>query len=98
MMEEFMLPCLNKSLTGIDCFGCGGQRALLMVFKAEFTQAFFMFPAIYPILALLAFLIVNLFVKFRYDFQIKIALIIFSGAVMLISYLIKMNTYFQLTQ
>jgi len=97
-MEEFMLPCLNKSLTGVDCFGCGGQRALLLVFKAEFSQAFYMFPGIYPILILLAFLIVNLFVKIRYDFQIKIALIIFSGAVMLISYLIKMNTYLQLTQ
>jgi len=97
-MEEFMLPCLNKSLTGVDCFGCGGQRALLLVFKAEFTQAFFMFPAIYPILFLLVFLILNLFIKFRYDFQIKIALIIFSGAVMLISYLIKMNHFIQLTQ
>ena len=60
-MEEFMLPCLNKSLTGVDCFGCGGQRALLLVFKAEFSQAFYMFPGIYPILILLAFLIVNLF-------------------------------------
>lgn len=97
-MEEFMLPCFNKSLTGVDCFGCGAQRALLLVFEAEFRQAFYMFPGIYPILILLAFLILNLFVKFRYDFQIKIALIIFSGAVMLISYLIKMNTYLQLTQ
>jgi len=97
-MEEFMLPCLNKSLTGVDCFGCGGQRALLLVFKAEFTRAFLMFPAIYPILLLLAFLVLNLFVKFRYDFQIKITLIIFSGAVMLISYLIKMNQLIQLTQ
>ena len=97
-MEEFMLPCLNKSLTGVDCFGCGGQRALLLVFKAEFTRAFLMFPAIYPILLLLAFLVLNLFVKFRYDFQIKITLIIFSGAVMLICYLIKMNQLIQLTQ
>ncbi|TDN81266.1 uncharacterized protein DUF2752 [Salegentibacter sp. 24] len=97
-MEEYMLPCLNKSLFGVDCFGCGGQRALLMVFRAEFHQAFIMFPAIYPILFLFCFLILNLFVKFRYDFQIKIALIIFSGAVMLISYLIKMNNFIQLTQ
>jgi hypothetical protein len=97
-MEDFMLPCLNKSLFGVDCFGCGGQRALLLVLKAEFNQAFLMFPAIYPILFLLTFLILNLFVKFRYDFEIKIALIILSGAVMLISYLIKMNNYIQLTQ
>jgi hypothetical protein len=97
-MEEFMLPCLNKSLFGVECFGCGGQRALLLVFQAEFSKAFFMYPAIYPILLLLVFLVFNLFKKIKYDFQIKIGLIIFSGAVMMISYMIKMNYYLQLTQ
>ena len=55
-MEEFMLPCLNKQLFGIDCLGCGAQRALVLVFQGEFTAAFKMFPAIYTILTLLLFL------------------------------------------
>ena len=97
-MEEFMLPCLNKSLFGVECFGCGGQRALSLVLQGEFSQAFYMFPAIYPMLLLLGFLVFNLFKKFKYDFQLKIGLIIFCGVVMMISYLVKMNHFLQLTQ
>ncbi|HET7361074.1 MAG TPA: DUF2752 domain-containing protein, partial [Salinimicrobium sp.] len=74
-MEEFMFPCLNKQLFGIDCLGCGAQRALLLVFQGEFSAAFKMYPAIYSLLVLAAFLVTNLFIKFRTDFYIKIGLI-----------------------
>ncbi|CAN5318280.1 DUF2752 domain-containing protein [soil metagenome] len=88
-MEEFLLPCLNKQIFGLDCYGCGGQRALLMVINGEFYSAFKMFPAIYPLLILLGFVLVNLFVKFKTDYIIKISLIIITGGVMLINYFIK---------
>ena len=47
-MEDLLLPCLNKQIFGLDCYGCGGQRALLMVFNGDFAAAYRMFPAIYP--------------------------------------------------
>ncbi len=89
-MEEYMLPCLNKSLFGVDCFGCGGQRALVLLLQGEFTEAFYMYPAIYPIAVLFLFLIFNLFYRFKKDFQIKIGLIIFCGLVMAVNYSFKM--------
>ena len=46
-MEEYMLPCMHKKLWGIDCIGCGTQRAAYMVTQGEFVSAFKMFPAIY---------------------------------------------------
>ncbi|OUD37926.1 DUF2752 domain-containing protein, partial [Flavobacterium psychrophilum] len=46
-IEEFMIPCLSKTLFGVDCLGCGTQRALILVLKGKFTEAFYMFPAIY---------------------------------------------------
>ncbi len=46
-MEEFMLPCLNKELFGVDCIGCGIQRATVLLFRGEFIAAFKMYPAIY---------------------------------------------------
>ncbi len=92
-----MLPCLNKSLFGIECTGCGAQRATVYLISGEFSQAFFMYPAIYPIAILLLFLVFNLFFRFRNDFAIKIGLIIFSAAVMIISYIIKMYHIFNLT-
>lgn len=90
-MEEFMLPCLNKQLFGLDCLGCGAQRALVMVFRGEFAGAFKMFPAIYPILLLLLFLIANLFFKFKGDWFVKIGLIVFSAVTMIAAYLYKMS-------
>lgn len=93
-MEEFMLPCLNKQLFGFDCIGCGAQRALLLVFKGEFSAAFTMYPAIYSLLLLLFFIVLNFFVKFKKAMLIKNGLIIATAAIMIISYYFKMKTYF----
>lgn len=90
-MEEFMLPCLNKTLFGVDCPGCGAQRALLMVFEGEFTAAFHMYPAIYTVLLLLLFLVFNLFKKFKYDWHIKAGLIVLNAGIIVTAYLYKFS-------
>ena len=92
-MEEFMLPCLNKQLFGIDCLGCGIQRATALLFKGEFVAAFKMYPAIYTLIILLIFLITNIWVKFKYDRIIKISLIVLNVLIVVIGYMIKMNKY-----
>jgi hypothetical protein len=92
-MEEFMLPCLNKQLFGIDCLGCGIQRATALLFQGEFIAAFKMYPAIYTLIILLFFLITNIWVKFKYDRIIKISLIILNVLIVVIGYMIKMNKY-----
>ncbi|RZS90440.1 uncharacterized protein DUF2752 [Aquimarina brevivitae] len=62
-MEQYKLPCLNKKLFGIDCPGCGMQRSIALPIKSVFSEAFFMYPAIYRLL----FLAFNLFVKYQYS-------------------------------
>lgn len=93
-MEDLLLPCLNKQIFGLDCYGCGGQRALLMVFNGEFAAAYKMFPAVYPLLFLLIFVLVNLVFKFKFDYIIKISLILITAGVILINYAIKMFNIF----
>lgn len=93
-LQEYMLPCLNKKIFGIDCMGCGLQRSVALLFQGEFTEAFYMFPAIYPMLILLVFVVLNLFIKIKYASQIKIALVIFAIAVVVVSYFIKMSRFF----
>ncbi len=90
-LEDYMLPCLNKRLFGIECPGCGIQRSLSLLLKGEFTAAFYMYPAIYTLLLLASFLIVNLFVKFKYQSIIKMSLIILNVLIILVSYFIKLN-------
>ena len=93
-MEEFMLPCLNKQLFGVDCLGCGAQRALVLVFQGQFSAAFRMYPAIYTILILLIFLLINFFVNFKKALQIKAGLLILNAVIIIVSYYFKMENYF----
>lgn len=93
-MEEFMLPCLNKQLFGIDCPGCGAQRAFLLIFQGEFSAALKMYPAIYSIIPLIFFLFVNIFIKFKNDWLLKIGLIIFNVIVIIVAYVFKMSHFY----
>ena len=93
-MEEFLLPCMNKEIFGMECYGCGGQRALLLLMDGEFISAFKMFPAIYPLLFLLIFVFFNIFYKFKYDFTIKIGLILLTAAIIFLNYAVKMFNFF----
>ena len=88
-----MIPCLNKELFGIECMGCGLQRAVVLLFKGDFSGAFAMYPAVYTLLLLGIFLIFNIFYRFKYDAQIKTGFIAVNILVIVISYIIKMNVF-----
>ncbi|PXY43710.1 hypothetical protein DMB68_19190 [Flavobacterium hydrophilum] len=62
-LEKYMLPCLSKTLFGVECLGCGFQRALFLLFKGNFFAAFKMYPAIYTTLIFLIFLTLHFFDK-----------------------------------
>ena len=92
-MEDYMLPCLNKKLFGIECLGCGMQRATALLFEGEFIAAFKIYPAIYTLILLALFLVFNLTIKFRFDRIIKISLIVLNVLIIVISYAIKMSKH-----
>ena len=87
--KDLMLPCLSKQILGMDCPGCGIQRAVLLLFQGEFLAAFKMYPAIYPILGLFGFLILDQFFKIKYANTISISLMILSVLLILINFTIK---------
>ena len=90
-LEDYMLPCLNKKFFGVDCLGCGIQRALSLVFQGEFVAAFKMYPAIYTLLLLAIIVSINFFYKVKYAQKIISILAIVNIAIIVISYIIKMN-------
>ncbi|SDR99812.1 Protein of unknown function [Polaribacter sp. KT25b] len=95
-LEDYMLPCLNKKLFGIDCLGCGFQRSLLSVIKGDFTAAFNLYPAIFTILIMAFFLLLHLKFKFKNGKKIIIILAIVNVLIIVISYYIKMKPLFNL--
>lgn len=88
-VKDYMLPCLSKQVLGIECPGCGIQRAVYLLFQGEFFAAFKMYPAIYPILALFGFLFLDQFIKIKYVNKIIISLMIISVLSILINYFLK---------
>jgi hypothetical protein len=89
-VKDLMLPCMSKQLFGIDCPGCGIQRSVWLLFQGEFLAAFKMYPAIYPILGLFAFLLLDQFFRIKHANKISISLMIMSVMLILINFLYKL--------
>lgn len=89
-MEEYMMPCMNKQLFGIECPGCGTQRAIAFLIEGEFYEAFKIFPAIYTLVLFFVFLSLHLLDKKRNYSKLVIAIAILNGIVVLVSYAYKM--------
>ncbi|WP_416372465.1 DUF2752 domain-containing protein [Aquimarina algiphila] len=70
------------------------QRSIVLLLKGEFSAAFHMYPAIYPLMLLLAFIGFNFFIQFKNGKSIKVGLMIFTALTMIISYVIKMKVHF----
>jgi hypothetical protein len=92
-MEKYMLPCLNKKLFGVECFGCGMQRAFLLVAKGDFIGAFHLFPALYTTLVLLACIGLHFVDKSRNYHKAIISMAILNGVILVVSYIFKVTHY-----
>lgn len=86
-----MLPCMNKSIFGVDCMGCGMQRSLNLLLHGEFIEAFKMFPALYT--TILFFLVVTLHFldKSRNYLKLIVGIAIVNALVLVIAYAYKMR-------
>lgn len=62
-IDDYLIPCPLKYLTGCNCPGCGIQRSILKAFQGEFSESFIQHPAGIPIILLSAFFVVNLKLK-----------------------------------
>ncbi|WP_299178815.1 DUF2752 domain-containing protein [uncultured Chryseobacterium sp.] len=88
-IEDFMLPCPSKKFLGIECFGCGTQRAILLVFEGKFSEAFQMFPAVYTLLLFLFTIGLSFIDKKRSYGKIIVFLAIVNSIIMVFSYFYK---------
>jgi hypothetical protein len=92
--KEYLLPCLNKKLFGFDCLGCGLQRSVLHVLKGEFGEAFKIYPAIFTLILLALFILINWKYSFKNGRKIILTLAAINILIIVVSYIIKMNQLF----
>lgn len=88
-IEDFMLTCPSKKFLGVECFGCGAQRAIVLVFQGRFSEAFQMYPAVYTLLLLFLFIILSFIDKKRKYSTIIMGLIALNIVIAVISYVYK---------
>ncbi|TDP59524.1 DUF2752 domain-containing protein [Flavobacterium dankookense] len=90
-MEEYMLPCMNKKLLGIECFGCGTQRSFLLLIKGDFVGAFNMFPAIFTTVLFFLVLALHFIDKSRNYQKAIISLAVINAIIIVVSYFYRLT-------
>jgi len=89
-MEEYMLPCTNKMIFGGECMGCGIQRAISLLLDGEVVAAFYMYPAIYPLIVFLVIVVLNFIDKSRSYHKAIITFGILTAVTMVVAYFFKL--------
>ncbi|HCN49191.1 MAG TPA: DUF2752 domain-containing protein [Chryseobacterium sp.] len=88
-IEDFMLTCPSKKFLGVECLGCGAQRAVVLVFEGKFSEAFQMYPAVYTVLLFFFTLGLSFIDKKRKYGSVLMGLIVINLIIMVSSYIYK---------
>lgn len=89
-LQNHLLPCPFKYLTGIDCPGCGFQRSVVALLQGDLHQSFQLYPPAIPLLLFFAYGIAD--ALFKWDTSkgtVKKTLFMITGTIVLVSYGVK---------
>tara|TARA_R110002050_G_scaffold17110_3_gene51181 strand:- start:5063 stop:5365 length:303 start_codon:yes stop_codon:yes gene_type:complete len=89
-LENYMLPCMNKQIFGIECPGCGIQRSISYLLDGNFIEALKIYPAIYTLIFLVGFVGASLLFDIKNSFKIKIYLLYLNAGIIIVNYIYKM--------
>jgi hypothetical protein len=90
-LQDHLLPCPFKYVTGIDCPGCGFQRAVMALIQGDVYKSFLFYPAGIPLILFFAYGIAARFFKLDNKNNIvKKTGYMIVGTIILVSYAIKL--------
>ena len=90
LIERNMLACSMKNLTGMDCPGCGMQRALVALLKGDLVSSFYHHPALIPFLVTLLVAGLHLCFNFRNGARNIIILFALTCSLMIVNFVVKL--------
>jgi len=93
-LESNMHSCPYVHLFGVECPGCGMQRALIELLKGNFMESLELYPALLPMVLLFSTLIVHLVFKLKYGAEILKYLFLFTVLIIVVSYIVKISSLF----
>ncbi len=88
-LEHHLLPCPTKYFFGIDCPGCGMQRAILELLRGNILDSIKIYPPLIPIIILTVLLIINLCVKSKTLLKILKYIFVIDLIIVFLNYIFK---------
>lgn len=64
-IEFYTIPCVYKTLFGLNCFGCGLTTACIKLFQFDFIGAFNSNFLIYPLILIIPFVVIKDFKELK---------------------------------
>lgn len=92
-LQKILIPCPFKALTGIDCPGCGFQRAVVHLMQGQLMASLKVYPATIPIV--LWFIIGLIGPKHQSPvlYRMKLGLGLIAVITVTTAYLLKLGVY-----
>lgn len=88
-LKDNMQSCFYKEHFGVECPGCGTQRALLLLLEGDVWGSLKMYPPLALVLATAIYLILHLLFRFKRGGRILKYLAISTASVIFLSYLYR---------
>jgi len=90
-LQNHLLTCPFKKLTGIDCPGCGLQRSVVALLQGNIIKSIEFYPATLPILLIALLGIFEKYIPVNKRKLITKPLYIFTGLLIAGSYIFKLS-------
>src|ERR1700760_3215911 len=90
-LQNHLIPCPFKYLTGVDCPGCGFQRSIIALIEGNLHKSFLLYPPAIPLLLFFVYGLADSYFKLDTSNNVvKKSLFVVMGAIVLGSYSIKL--------
>lgn len=89
-LEQHLVPCSIKHLTGFECPGCGMQRALIALLRGDLRASLCYNPSLLPFLGTLIYAICHLISSFSNGARNTVIFFAFTGSLMIVNFVVKL--------
>jgi hypothetical protein len=89
-IERHFLSCSFKSLLGMECPGCGMQRAFVALLRGDLFLSLSLNPSLIPFIITIAYAAAHLLTGFRNGARNIVWLFSFTVLVMVVNFVIKL--------